>query len=60
MSTREMLHNYINILSNEELNRLFKMIIELSLVDTPLPDEIEAIAQTDNEEYISAEDFDWE
>ncbi|MGN0605827.1 MAG: hypothetical protein ACI4JM_04830 [Oscillospiraceae bacterium] len=60
MSTREMLHNYINILSNEELNRLFKMIIELSPVDTPLPDEIEAIAQTENEEYISAEDFDWE
>ena len=60
MSTRERLHNYINILSNEELNRLFKMIIELSPVDTPLLDEIEAIAQTDNEEYISAEDFDWE
>ncbi len=60
MSTREMLHNYINILSNEDVNRLFKMIIELSPTDEPLPDEIEAIAQSENDEYISAENFDWE
>ncbi|HCR74315.1 MAG TPA: hypothetical protein DIW26_08135 [Ruminococcus sp.] len=60
MSTREMLHNYINILSNEDVNRLFKMIIELSPTDEPLPDEIEAIAQSENDEYISAEDFNWE
>lgn len=60
MSTREMLHNYINILSNEDLNRLFKMIIELSPTDKPFPDEIKAIEQTKNDEYISAEEFDWE
>ena len=60
MSTREMLHNYINILSNEDVNRIFKMIIELSPTDEPLPDEIEAIAQSENDEYISAEDFNWE
>ncbi len=60
MSTREMLHNYINILSNEDLNRLFKMIIELSPTDRPLQDEIDAIEQTKNDEYISAEEFDWE
>lgn len=60
MSTREMLHNYINILSNEDVNRLFKMIIELSPTDEPLPDEIEAIAQSENDEYISAENFDWD
>ena len=57
MSTREML---LNILSNEDVNRLFKMIIELSPTDEPLPDEIEAIAQSENDEYISAEDFNWE
>lgn len=34
--------------------------LEKYSVDAPLPDEIEVINQTENEEYISAEDFDWE
>jgi hypothetical protein len=61
MSTRENIHNYIDILSDEELNHLYMLILQNAPTVPPLADEVE-IANNINpdEEYISMEDFDWE
>jgi hypothetical protein len=60
-NVRESILNYINILSDEELNHLYMLILQNAPTVPPLADEVEiANSINPNEEYIPMEDFNWE
>jgi hypothetical protein len=60
-NVRESILNYINILSDEELDRLYMLILQNAPAVPPLADEVEIATNINpNDEYIPMEDFDWD
>ncbi len=61
MSTREMICDLVNSkVPNDELDLLYQLILKFIPADIPIPDEIEALKETQNEtEFISHNAIDW-
>lgn len=61
MSTREMICDLVNSkVPNDELDLLYQLILKFIPADIPIPDEIEALKETQSEtEFISHNAIDW-
>ncbi len=61
MSTREMICDLVNSkVPNDELDLLYQLILKFIPADIPIPDEIDALKETQNEtEFISHNAIDW-
>lgn len=60
-SVRESILDYINVLSDEELDHLYTLILQNAPTVPPLADEVEIASSIDpNEKYIAMEDIDWD
>jgi len=61
MSTREMICDLVNSkVPNDKLDLLYQLILKFIPADIPIPDEIEALKETQSEtEFISHNAIDW-
>ncbi|MCL2636858.1 MAG: hypothetical protein FWD48_00665 [Oscillospiraceae bacterium] len=61
MSTREMICNLVSDkIESKDLELLYGLVLKFIPTDIPLPDELEAIAETDNEtEFITFDKVNW-
>ena len=62
MSTREMICNLVsNTVESSDLELLYNLILKFVPSDDPLPDELEAIKETENEtEFIPFNEVNWD
>ncbi|MCL2693998.1 MAG: hypothetical protein FWE60_02695 [Oscillospiraceae bacterium] len=62
MSTREMICGLVNNkVESNDLELLYKLILKFIPSDYPLPDELKAISETENEtEFISFDKINWD
>ncbi len=62
MSTREMICELVNnSVDTNDLELLYNLILKFIPSDIPLPDELEAIKETENEtEFIPYNNVNWE
>ena len=62
MSTREMICNLVsNNVESRDLELLYNLILKFVPSDDPLPDELEAIKETENEkEFIKFDEINWD
>lgn len=62
MSTKEMICNLITeSVPNDELELLYQLVLKFIPAVDPLPDELQAIAETsDKSDLVSQSDIDWD